>query len=438
MATPSTLTRAQSLWALAALARPDRVDYLSDLADRHPEGAVIRAPGRRFLVTADACAAKRVLVENGGNYRKGLGQSQARTLIGDGLLTAEGATWRAQRDAATPYLRSRALQPHIPALCAHAHRSIDALLDRLDDWTHLDLSIPLADFTLSCLAEVFGLRPPDAHKIHDAFDAIQDEAILSSITQGRLPLKWRRRSAERVEAALATLREQARFSLGDATREDAWATFEGMCSLFLAGYETTSSTLAWSLHNLAGRAALQGALACEGTTLSAKVRPQIEDTLDLDWSRAVLKETLRLRPPVWLISREALGADVVCGLDIRPGDEVLILPAAAQRQAWAQPREFDPARFGDKDQSGPTMWFGSGSRACPGGTLALLEGSIWLAVAMSKLELRIIPGIPVTALARMSQIPAPGTFIQARRRSTRDRPQPSPSPAHAAAGGVVA
>jgi enediyne biosynthesis protein E7 len=405
-----TLGPVETVRALAALTRPDRVDHLSMLAGTGGPGVVLRTPVRSMLITSDPAVVKHVLVERTAGYVKGLGQAHARDLIGAGLLTAEGTEWQRHRAAVTPHLRARAVHPHVQPIVELATANIERLA--ADHWSQRDLAPVLAEYTLGCLGRVFNFTAPSAARVHRAFEVVQDEAIFQSVTQRAVPLWLRPKTKARVAQALLELQAEAAASTAASDHTQEWTSTEGMLSLFLAGYETTASTLAWAVHYLAGRPQLQEKLAAEGLALLGSAPVTIHDIGRLEWSTAVFKETIRLRPPVWLISRQAISQDIVAGTRLHPGDEVLILPGARHTVAQG---EFDPTRFLGAARTGESLAFGAGPRACPGGALADLEATAWLAIAAARLEFRPVVGVPVRVRARMSQAPA-RTRVQIRRR----------------------
>lgn len=407
-----------TLGTALALTRATRSEALVQLADQFPHGCVLALPHKKILITGSADTAKRVLVEHPDRYIKGMGQLHARQIIGDGLLTAEGETWRVQRDAARPHLRARAVHERLPAVVAAANASAERISRATD--READLTVPLAEYTLACLALQFDLDAPSGQVVHDAFEVIQDEAIFRAVTQGAVPLWVRPRKAVAVRRALHTLNGQAvRARRGGPRPGQAWTSDAGMLSLFLAGYETTASTLAWATMYLAHAPDVQGQLAEEGRHLASLEQVTVTDLTRLTHSMSVFQETLRLRPPVWLISRRATTPDRVAGTNLRPGDEVLILPGAGQGD-----RTFDPADRADQSQN--TLAFGSGPRACPGIALASMEATIWLATVAHRVELFPARPGPAPPLARMSQSPAHGALVRLRARTSHPDPQEVP------------
>nr|GMD74312.1 premnaspirodiene oxygenase-like [Ipomoea batatas]GME21735.1 premnaspirodiene oxygenase-like [Ipomoea batatas] len=104
-----------------------------------------------------------------------------------------------------------------------------------------------------------------------------------------------------------------------------------------------------------------------------KERVEESDVEKLAYLNLVIKETLRLHPPGFLLFRENNKESVVCGYTIPPRTRVLINAWAINRdpQYWEDPESFKPERFEDEpmDFTGSEfkyMPFGGGRRVCPG------------------------------------------------------------------------
>lgn len=405
---------------VAGLAGP-RLETFARLAEEFPGGCCLAMPRRRIWVLSSPAARKRVLVENAANYVKGIGQSEARRLIGAGMLTADGEEWSAQRRSAAPLLRSRAVAQMTTPISREAERSV-ARVGGSDSWALLEVSELLSDYTLRCLAGTLGFPAPNPARVTQAFEVVQDQAMFDTVTLGLLP-RWVRPGARRrLEAAVEVLNDEAeaiRSAVAEASGHQPlppWASRAGVVSLLLAGYETTSTTLAWCLDHLASRPKLQQVLHNEVVAADP-----LAHSLDLPWCRALFNETLRLRPPVWLLSRRAITADVVDGHRISTGDDIAFGVAPVGSSS------FDP----NPENTAPSASFGTGPRACPGGHLAQVEGIAWLAVAVRELEFAPPLGRPAQTKARLSQSPANGATVWVRRRddAVDERPAQEKEPA---------
>lgn len=156
-------------------------------------------------------------------------------------------------------------------------------------------------------------------------------------------------------------------------------------TLFLAGHETSASTLCWALYLLACQPQLQDQVRQEITAAWGQREPQYGDTRTLTLTQNVFKETLRLYPPIAFYLREAAQPGCLRDKPVATGDMVVVSPWIVQRhqQLWERPDEFDPKRFGTEAgrASAKTAYlpFGVGPRACPGAAFATQESLLILA-----------------------------------------------------------
>ena len=424
MPPPPTLSPTAMAAAVAGL-MVSRLETFTALSTRHPQGVVVRLPTRRLLVVSSPSAIKHVLMDNADNYRKGIGQAEARRILGDGLLTSEGATWTKQRQAVTPALRARRVQGLISDYARLASENVAPWASA--DWHEVPVAARIAQYTLDCLGHTLGFSAPPAGELMEAFEVVQRRAMFDSVSAGMLTPWVRPREELRLRRARRHLTKAATTTLSTMTVNDpqpAWATVDGLVSLFLAGYETTASVLTWAVYYLGQRPDLQARIAREASRLPDPDRITIADSGGLRVAAATFRETLRLRPPVWLISRRATGSDNVDGMRVNPGDDVAICTHALQRDPrWRRPLSFDPDRKVDTSAHPQYLPFGMGPRACPGGSLADLEATLWLSLACKATEFAMQPGTTVKPAARLSQSVAGGYSTLVRGRSQRAEPE---------------
>ncbi|GAB4582521.1 cytochrome P450 [Nocardia sp. IFM 10818] len=152
-------------------------------------------------------------------------------------------------------------------------------------------------------------------------------------------------------------------------------------SMMFAGHHTTSGTAAWTIiellrhpEALAGVVAELEALYADGADVSFHALRQIPQL------EAVLKEVLRLHPPLIVLMRVARAEFEVCGHRIDPGDLVAATPAVSNRIAadFPDPDRFDPGRYLDpkqEDLANRWTWipFGAGRHRCVGAAFALMQ-----------------------------------------------------------------
>jgi cytochrome P450 len=139
-----------------------------------------------------------------------------------------------------------------------------------------------------------------------------------------------------------------------------------MVTLLLAGHETTATTLAWTLHDLARDPGLQ-----------SRVINAVDDADD-KYLEAVVKESMRLHPVIYAVARTLTEDVELGGYRIPAGHTVLpgIGPVQADAAHHPDPQAFRPERFLDGSVT-PATWlpFGGGVRRCLGAGFALLEAT---------------------------------------------------------------
>ena len=116
----------------------------------------------------------------------------------------------------------------------------------------------------------------------------------------------------------------------------------------LAGNETTSVAMAWTLYELAKNPHIQ-------EKMRAEVKAAFPDDEELTWEKLellkymenVIKESLRLHSPADVTSRVAISDVDIGGYHIPRGSQILLPIDAVQRssQYWSNPETFDPERF---------------------------------------------------------------------------------------------
>jgi len=184
--------------------------------------------------------------------------------------------------------------------------------------------------------------------------------------------------------------------------------------LFIAGHETSASTLTWSLYEFSKNLDIQKRAREEIDQLfeQKKKQPQnkedyilnFQDLAKLEYLHAFVREALRLWNPAPLFAR-SVAKESECKEPLKIGD-YLIPPSAFlffsahtihhDEKLWAEPYKFDPERFLKENSTTyqhPFAWipFSAGPRACIATKFALLEIKAILAVILRNFEVRADP-----------------------------------------------
>jgi cytochrome P450 len=147
-----------------------------------------------------------------------------------------------------------------------------------------------------------------------------------------------------------------------------------LLNFLFAGFDTTSTAITWTLFNLATYPAVQQQVTDELACVIAENNTPIAN-LQLPILEKVIKESLRLYPPVWSYAREAIADDTINGYKIPAKTLVLISSYALHRHKdfWPQPNEFNISNFEKENFKGKNFAyipFGQGKRMCIGRALA--------------------------------------------------------------------
>ncbi|MGE0709410.1 MAG: cytochrome P450 [Planctomycetota bacterium] len=378
-----------------------------------------------------------VLQGNNANYTKSATYRDLMLVVGQGLLTSEGAFWRRQRRISQPAFRRPVLEGFLETfarcaqdLVAEWRGRAGEALDLHRETTRLALRIAgLTLFSADLQAEAAALG-----------DAVTEALTFADLRMLKLlkPPIWFpwpghagfRRAMRTVDGAIGRLIAERRAAgppsgsgggpddlLGRLVFATDPETGEAMSdrqvrdevvTFFLAGHETTANALAWTLHLLADEPALQERLAAEAEAALGTTAPEdlhLAAVSRLELMRRVVEESLRLYPPAWIIERAPLEDDVIGGFRVPAGAIVMLPVWILQRRAdlWPDPLRFDPDRFlPERAKERPRYAyfpFGGGQRLCIGAEFALLELQLTLGILLRALRVERAGPPPTTKAA---------------------------------------
>lgn len=347
------------------------------------------ASGEVGYMVASPEHAGHVLNHHHRNYRKGYGIDRVRLLLGRGLMVSEGADWLRHRTMLQPLFHRKVLEGLSATFTALARAMRDAWLSRASAGEPIDITAETSAFALDSILQALfggdpgplGRRGPENPFAVVATEEARDLRFAARFRRLReevgLALDARSGMAE-PPADLLTLMLAARDTEGRPLSRDE--VLDEVMTLVIAGHETTATTLGWTWHLLAQHPPAQQAL---------------EQTVD-----QVLRESMRLYPPGWLITRQALGPDALGDLPIEPGALVFVPLYLLHRHPahWPDPEAFLPERFAaGAPARHPFAFlpFGAGPRRCIGEHFALMEMRCHLLEIGAALEVRASGSGPV-------------------------------------------
>ncbi|SBW28882.1 monooxygenase [Candidatus Protofrankia californiensis] len=194
-------------------------------------------------------------------------------------------------------------------------------------------------------------------------------------------------------------------------------------TIMLAGHETTANALTWTFHLLGRHPEVAAALHAELDTVLAGRCPTVADLPHLPFTDAVFKESMRLYPPVWAMSRYLVEDRIVGGYPLPAGSTLLLSQWVVHRDGkwWPEPERFDPSRWiGDRvDPHRPRYAyfpFGGGPHQCIGNSFAQTEGVLALATISRRWMFEPVAGLQITPEPLVTLRPRDGLPMTIRRR----------------------
>lgn len=406
----------------------DPFGFLSQARKRYGDIYTLNLGFTKVVILSHPRHAQHILRDHAHNYGKGGAiWNSMRGLVGNGLLVSEGDFWLRQRRLMQPHFHRQRLAGLTTAMIEAIDESLAIWSKAVNRNTPFDLMPAFANLTMRVVVKaLFGtaLSTQELDKVGEQMAFALDYMIVNAATE-KLPAWAPFPGRRRYRQTLAEI-DKVLYRIIDASRRDAdpenhllgmllssvdEETGEQMSdrqlrdeifTLFLAGYETTSIALTWAFAYLTNHPALMAKLQAEVNTVLAGRTPTFADLPKLTYTRQVLQEILRLRPPSYWGPRTALADDEIDGYRIPAGSMVVWLTYLIHQhpESWPNPEQFDPERFAPQTTADgapprhPFAWipFGAGQRLCIGRDFALVEGTLALAMIAQRFQVSAIPG----------------------------------------------
>jgi cytochrome P450 len=199
-------------------------------------------------------------------------------------------------------------------------------------------------------------------------------------------------------------------------------------TLLVAGQETTATALTWTFYLLSTHPEIARRLRGELADVLDDRTPTVEDLPRLPYLGMVIRESMRLYPPVWAFVRMALTDDDVGGYLIPRGAIVALVPYLTHRHpaCWDNPEGFDPERFAPEEEARRPRYayfpFGGGPRRCLGRDFALLELPLVVALALQRYRFDVVPGYAPLLAPKLTLHPRHGMPMLVREIRPAERP----------------
>lgn len=403
-----------------------------------------------ILLAVTPSVAEKVL-SGTENINKSFLYAMMKSWIGNGLLTSEKAIWKKRRKALTPAFHFRILDEYVPIMNRRAVMLTDKLARLGREYFDILPVIRLATFAI-LFETAMGVKLDEEEVENSEFLKVNDEMAASIMTRMITIHHWpdfiykrtkdgrefykkvelikkytqdilrSRKKAYKIEGA----RKQSFMDIllrmhmeeGVFTEEEIR---EEVNTFMIGGFDTTAMAASFAIHLLGNHPEAQAKVHEELDAVfgSDEERPvTTEDIKQLKYLDCVIKEALRLYPPIPLIARE-LGEDVLFeNVTIPKGTVSIVLIYFMHRHPrfFAQPNAFLPERFleGDRERH-PFLYipFASGARNCIGQKFAQLEDKILLAQILRRFTVQsMIPNEDLQMSLELVLRPTQGLHVK--------------------------
>lgn len=361
--------------------------------------------------------AEQILANDHDRFRKAsLSQEDLGDLLGQGLVLSEGELWERQRERIQPAFYMDRIADYADTMTAEARAAAD-------DWTGtptVNIENEMKGLTLRILVKsMFGSDIDyESRGIRETVRALQEPGQPTKQPIARMVPKWVpipmwRRYKRGIRDMESMIQEfvDARRQGGVEERDDLLSMLltatdeEGeemsekllrdeMMTFLFAGHETTATALTFTWFLLAQHPEVERRLVAELEEVLTADHATFEDLPELEYTEQVVREAMRLYPPVPSIPRETTQALELGGYTLPKEATVAPMQWTIHRDKrfWRQPHTFRPERFAGEDDRSQFVYFpfGGGPRRCIGQQFAIVEAKLILATLARQYHLGLV------------------------------------------------
>lgn len=411
------------LWFALRKFRPaNPIHLFQHLAEEYGDVAHYKLAWNHIVFLNHPDYIREVLVVQNDNFVKERTVQRTKMLLGEGMITSEGAAHRVQRQVAQPAFHRQRIPEYASAIVREGVR----MRESWRDGECRDIAVDMMRLTLNVIAQTL-FATDLADEVNELAAAINQIMGLYNFLVMLPAAEWLVhvrppglaafvRARKRIDSVVFRMidahrrgQNEASGSLLDlmlaASTDRSPASEQSLrdqvITIFLAGYETVANALSWTWYLLSQNPECARRFHEEIDGQLRGRAPTFDDVPRLRYVEMVLAESLRLYPPAWAMGRRARG-DFQLGEFLLPArTTVLISQFVTHRDPryFPDPERFDPERFTPEAKSRRAKFsyfpFGAGARQCIGESFAWMEGVLLLATIAQKWRLAMVPGHPV-------------------------------------------
>ena len=390
--------------------------------------AEFRTPFFRSCLVNDTELVREVLTGRPADFPKSERVTRGlRPLLGRSVFVTNGEEWAHQRRIIDPAFEGGRLRESFPAMLEAAKAAAERVVPGV-----VDVEAMASHATADVIFRTLFSIPIEDRLAAETYSAFRDFQRVQPIAIGAALLKWwpvrhpkaAREGAARIRAAVAALvaARGAEIRAGTAPQDLATKVMttadpetgesfgEGemidqVAIFFLAGHETSAALVGWTLWCLSAAPEWGERVAEEAEAFMQA--PDFSGVSKMRATRNVLREVLRLYPPVPMMVRETVRAERLRDRDVPKGTQVVLSPwhLGRHERLWEEPDTFDPSRW-DRETPVREAWlaFSAGPRVCPGAGFAMAEAAVLVAALMARFRFEAMDTpVPVAHLTVRSR-----------------------------------
>ncbi len=383
---------------------------LAPLAALHAElGDVFQLPFPTFnpVVLAGPDAARFVLVDSRADFNWRIESDPVTRLLRHGLLVEDNEAHDRLRGLMTPAFHRALMEQQVAALW----QSADEVTGQWREGETIAAVSQMRRVTLLCLTRtLFGVDV--APRLRALWQPLL--RTLAYIAPGPwllwsgMPRPGYARARQQVDAYLYEIiadRRQAGAPGDDLLTRLIHAGLsddlirDQLLTMLIAGHDTATAALSWALYGLSQQPEVLALARAEVDGVLAGSAPTASHLGELPYLDRVIKETLRLYPPIHVSNRLAARDLEFAGHRIAAGTRVLFSIYLTHRHPrhWPDPERFDPDRFNPAQNPPPAPFtyvpFGAGPRFCIGAAMAQVEVKVVLARLLQQFDFELLTDV---------------------------------------------
>ncbi|EAJ3681745.1 cytochrome P450 [Campylobacter jejuni] len=404
----------------------------------------VKMPNFDLYVINDTKEVKRMMVDEVREFPKSAFLHELLSpLLGESIFTTNGEVWKKQRELLRPSFEMTRINKVFNLMS----EAVADMMDRFSKYPNhavIEVDEAMTFITADVIFRTImssKLDEEKGKKILNAFVTFQEQSVHTAMRRMFCFPKWlsyvlgdrkRAKAGDVIRQVLSDIIKPRYDMTDNAEFEDILGSLllvvdadtnkrfsfeeilDQVAMLFLAGHETTASSLTWTLYLLSLYPKEQEKAYEEITQVLQGGAIEISHLRQFKYLTNIFKESLRLYPPVGFFAREAKKDTQVRDKLIKKGSGVVIAPWLIHRheEFWTNPHGFNPSRFEGEYKKDAYLPFGVGERICIGQGFAMQEAILILANILKTYKLELEEGFVPDVVGRLTVRSANGMRIK--------------------------